>query len=308
MKSTTKLLLILFGALMLVNVAYSESPREQLKQMVEQLQQSPNDNALREKIIKLAHKMKPAPAIPEEARRSFVRGNTAFSDAKSQDDYARAVKRYDEALLIAPWWGDPYFNAAKALELQQDYTRAIQSLRLFILTGPSAGDARKAQDYSYALEDKQEKLSNEKSIQEAAARAEEAKYGWLLGEWKVHYSTSAGIMTWDASAQASRNGNQVLFTYSSGFVGTYPDGSAFSSPPDSNAQPIFRATLGDSGNIDWQHDFGSGPTNCPTQSGWQKVDAQVSSDHQKFSITFPDLAAVVCSATGYYHEFTFTRE
>ena len=47
--------------------AYAETPREQLNQMVQQLQQNPTDNALREKIIALAQTIKPAPAVPEEA-------------------------------------------------------------------------------------------------------------------------------------------------------------------------------------------------------------------------------------------------
>ncbi|MDO8311600.1 MAG: hypothetical protein Q7T25_06650 [Sideroxyarcus sp.] len=172
MKLTMKLLALLFGVLMLANVANAESPREQLRQMVGQLQQRPNDNALREKIIKLAQELKPAQAVPEEARRSFVRGNTAFSEAQSQEDYARAVQRYEEALVIAPWWGDAYFNLAKALEQRQEYSRAIQTIKLFVLTGPAADDARKAQDYSYALEDKQEKLAKGKSDTESAARSE----------------------------------------------------------------------------------------------------------------------------------------
>ncbi|OGS95757.1 MAG: hypothetical protein A3K04_11240 [Gallionellales bacterium RBG_16_56_9] len=44
---------------------YAESPREQLRQMVEQLQNNPNDNALREKIIKQAQTIKPTPVVPE---------------------------------------------------------------------------------------------------------------------------------------------------------------------------------------------------------------------------------------------------
>ena len=166
MKFTMRLMFLFIGVLMLANVVYAESPREQLSQMVELLQKSPNDNALREQIIKLAQKMKPAPAIPEEARRSFVRGNTAFGEARSQDDYARAVQRYEEAIAIAPWWGDAYFNLAKAQEMRQEYNRAIQSIRLFVLTGQSADDARKAQDYSYVLEDKQEKLMKDKYEEE----------------------------------------------------------------------------------------------------------------------------------------------
>lgn len=172
MRTTSKLIIFIFTFLALAASAHAQSPREQLSQMVEQLQKTPTDNALREKIIKLASSIKPVPAIHEEARRSFVRGNTAFSEAKSQEDYARAVQRYEEALVIAPWWGDAYFNLAKALEQRQEYSRAIQTIKLFVLTGPAADEARKAQDYSYALEDKQEKLTKEKSDKESAARTE----------------------------------------------------------------------------------------------------------------------------------------
>ena len=165
---------IISGLLMVLNSGAlaepTSSPRGQLKESIEQLQKTPDDAALREKIIKLAKKVKPAPVVPEEARRAFVRGNTAFSEAKGPEDYARAIQRYDEALLVAPWWRDPYFNLAKSLELQKEYGRAIQSIKLFLLTGPSADDARKAQDYSYALEDKQEKLVKMKSDQEAVVK------------------------------------------------------------------------------------------------------------------------------------------
>ena len=49
MKFTMKLWILVFGMLMMANVTSAESPREQLKQMVEQLQKNPSDNALREK-------------------------------------------------------------------------------------------------------------------------------------------------------------------------------------------------------------------------------------------------------------------
>lgn len=49
------------------------SPREGLEQYVAKLQGSPIDDALREKIIKTANELKPPPAIPEEARRHFMK-------------------------------------------------------------------------------------------------------------------------------------------------------------------------------------------------------------------------------------------
>ena len=278
MKLTMKLLGLIFGALMLVNVAYAESPRDQLKQMVEQLQANPSDNALREKIIKLAQGLKPAPAIPEEARRSFVRGNTAFSEAKGQDDYARAAQRYEEALLIAPWWGDPYFNLAKALELRQEYSRAIQSLRLFVLTGPSADDARKAQDYIYALEDKQEKLTKEKSEQETAARAEEAKYRWLLGEWKYRLKVGSGLLLSDGVLQAKKLDNRIelLRVEQTTFPGKRNETTSRIGDPNFSTNFI-RATIQKSGEVVWEK-WGGEPTEDSCDPGWQPINVNISSD------------------------------
>ena len=172
MKFMMKLLALIFGALMMGSVAHAQSPRVELKQMVEQLQKSPADNTLREKIIKLGTSIKPAPAIPEEARRAFVRGNATMNEAKTPEEYARAVQLYTEALLIAPWWGDPYFNLGKAHELRQEYDAAILGLRFFLLTGIAGNDARQTQDHIYVLE---EKRDQQVKIDEAKKREEAQK-------------------------------------------------------------------------------------------------------------------------------------
>lgn len=152
-------------------IAVAQTPQEQLSQMVAQLQKTPTDNALREKIIKLAATITPPPAIPEDARRPFVRANTAVKNASGADDYAGAIKLYQDSLLLAPWWGDAYFNLSRAQELHQDYDAAIQSLKFFLLTSPSQADAREAQDHIYALEELRDKktVSDRKKAEEARA-------------------------------------------------------------------------------------------------------------------------------------------
>jgi tetratricopeptide (TPR) repeat protein len=152
-----------FGVLILTTPAYAESPREQLNQMVEQLQKNPADNALREKIIKLAQEIKPAPAVPEEARRHFIKATTLQNEAKNPDDYDLPIQEYRQALLLAPWWSDAYFNLSTAFELKQQYAEAIQNLKFSILASPEGPDARAAQDKIYALEAKQEKVSKQKN-------------------------------------------------------------------------------------------------------------------------------------------------
>ena len=104
MKPTTKLLIVGLACLALAASAYAQSPREQLKQMVAQLQKSPDDNALREKIIKLAPMLKPSPALPEEAKRFEGRAQFAFKNAKSPSDYldvASDVRKHTAGLEVA---------------------------------------------------------------------------------------------------------------------------------------------------------------------------------------------------------------
>lgn len=50
--------------------AQETNSSEQLTQWVGQLQKSPTDRALREKIIKLALELQPAPAVPPATRKS----------------------------------------------------------------------------------------------------------------------------------------------------------------------------------------------------------------------------------------------
>lgn len=185
MKSTGKLIIFVITFLVLAANAYAQLPREELQQMVEQLQKTPNDNALREKIIKLATSIKPTPAVTEEARRAFVRGNATMSEAKMPEEYARAIQLYTEALLIAPWWSDPYFNLAKAHELRQEYDSAILGLRFFLLAGIVGNDARQAQDQIYVWEEKRDRQAkvDETRKREEAQKLQRQAWAKDLARW-----------------------------------------------------------------------------------------------------------------------------
>lgn len=172
MRSTGTLMIFAFTLLASIPLVRADSPREQVNLLVEQLQKAPGDSALREKVIRLAPSVKPPLAIPEDARRAFVRGNAAMSEAKVAEDYARAVQLYKEASMIAPWWGDPYFNQGKAHELRQEYDAAIASLRFFLLAGVGGNDARQAQDQIYVLEEKRDRKAK---LDEVARREETQK-------------------------------------------------------------------------------------------------------------------------------------
>jgi formylglycine-generating enzyme required for sulfatase activity len=135
-------LVLMFGVLLLANVAHAETPSEQLQQMVEQLQKSPNDNALREKIITLAATLKPAPVIPDEAERRMARGAAAFKGAKSVADYKEAAREFEQATLTAPWYGDAYFNLGFAQDKAENHEAALRSLKLAQLALPGSKDIK----------------------------------------------------------------------------------------------------------------------------------------------------------------------
>ena len=141
---------------------------KQLDAYVEQLQKTPDDQGLRETIIKLVLTMKPAPAIPEEARRHFVTAVGMMNAATTPAAAELATKEYQQALLLAPWWGEAYLKSSEAWQLLKRYPEAIQALKYYVLTGPQ--NAREAQDRVYALEGEQKVAE-----QEAAAELEQQK-------------------------------------------------------------------------------------------------------------------------------------
>jgi hypothetical protein len=89
--------------IMAVGTLFAQSPREELQQMIEQLQKSPNDHALREKIIQLAPTLKPSPALPDAAIAFEGRGQFAFRSATSEGDFLVAAQEYEKAVAAAPW-------------------------------------------------------------------------------------------------------------------------------------------------------------------------------------------------------------
>ena len=135
MKRTMKVLALFIGML-LVNTAIAESPRAQFKQMVIQLQGNVSDDALREKIIRQAQKLKPAPVVSEEVKQHMMLGATALASAKTVTDYQNAAKEFEQATLAAPWYGDAYLNLGVAQDKAENYDAALRNLKFAQLASP----------------------------------------------------------------------------------------------------------------------------------------------------------------------------
>ncbi len=129
--------------------------REAFNQVAANYKGRAMSDTIRRPFIALAAKLKPAPAIPEEARKYLIRGNALLGDAKNPGEARAAIQEYQNALLAAPWWDDAYYNLSKAQELAGDLDGAFSSMQYYLLTEPQ--DKREAQDRLYAIEAKRDK-------------------------------------------------------------------------------------------------------------------------------------------------------
>lgn len=118
----------------------AQPAREELQQLAAQVLKTPNDEALRERVIKLALTLKPAPALPVDAERRMARGAAAFAGATSAADYREAAKEFEQATLVAPWYGDAYFNLGVAQDKAGDLDGALRSLKLAQIALPGSKD------------------------------------------------------------------------------------------------------------------------------------------------------------------------
>jgi tetratricopeptide (TPR) repeat protein len=159
MKEISLAALILFVLIFaLMSNAQAQSPQQTLNQYVSDLHKNPNDNTLREKIIKHVQTMTPSPAIPEEARRHYVMAVTLSKDSKKIEDYNASIDEFKSALLIAPWWPDANRDLGVAAKSAQRYDEAIDALKLYIATNPGRDKARATQDEIYKIEAKKKEL------------------------------------------------------------------------------------------------------------------------------------------------------
>ncbi len=168
---------LLFSSLVISFLALqtqAQTSQEILDQYISDLQKNPNDKALREKIIRMASELEPRPVIPDEAKRPFYKAATFFKEAQDPSGYDLAIRAYKDAIRIAPWWPEAYFNLGIAQEKAELFGEAVETLKLYLLTQPE--DAEDAEKKLYELEAKGElaaKAAKESSPEAVAARNEQ---------------------------------------------------------------------------------------------------------------------------------------
>jgi tetratricopeptide (TPR) repeat protein len=171
--------LIFMFIFVFISTSHAETPQQTLNQHIANLQKNPNDNDLREKIIRHVQTISPAPVVPEEAKRYLDRGMAAAEDAKNEKDYKDASDEFQKAVNIAPWLGAGYRGLAVTQDKSGQYAAALQNLKFFLLTNPSAENAEKAKTLRNKIEYRMEKAAKESSPEAIAAKKQKEYEAWL---------------------------------------------------------------------------------------------------------------------------------
>ena len=137
--------------------------QETLNEYIETLKKTPQDSALREKIIRMALTMKPAPPVPENAERNMARGTAFAQKAADLAGYKKAIAEFQSAANSAPWLALAYYNLGVMQEQAELYAETIQSLKFYLMAAPDAKNAREVKNKIYALEADVEDLKAVKS-------------------------------------------------------------------------------------------------------------------------------------------------
>ena len=144
-----------------------ENPRTTLNAYIDSLAKVPSDDAIRNKIIELVTTLQPPPSIPDEARQHFMKGVVLMQVKNpSRADMEDAIKEFQQSELIAPWWGNAYYNLARAQEAGGFYDDAVSNLNFYLKTKPSDADAQDAQARIYAIQAEKQSAAQAKEQHE----------------------------------------------------------------------------------------------------------------------------------------------
>lgn len=160
-------------------ISNAQSPQETLSQYIFELQKIPSDNALREKIIKLALTLNPKPTVSQDVVMHEGAAEYAIKHARSTEDFADAAKEYEQALLLAPWIAADYFNCGIAYEKAEQYAAAIRSFKLYLIAAPGAQDTNEVLKRIGALEYVGHKKAKESTPEAMSAQEQKKSEEWI---------------------------------------------------------------------------------------------------------------------------------
>ena len=160
-------------------------------------------------IAALTGRLAAPPAIPEDARRYGIRGETLLQGAKDAAAFRRAATEFAAAVDAAPWWSSAYYNLALAFEGAQNAAGAIQAYKHFLSAEPNAREAPTIRDRMIALE----VVAEEQTRKNAWSGYWRASSGSLLrSELKNNVLTMVEVEVSDDAKKSGYYNGQVVFS------------------------------------------------------------------------------------------------
>jgi tetratricopeptide (TPR) repeat protein len=150
----------------LLRQALSNDPRANFTEYLREFQKNPYDEARREKVVNAAAALPSLPAIPEEARQLFLQATALIKQNITPNELAKPIELLNHALVIAPWWGNAYYNLSRALELSGQCDEAVKQLNYYLELKPSEADATEARAHISVIQAEKEAAAQKKQENE----------------------------------------------------------------------------------------------------------------------------------------------
>ncbi len=174
-------LFILFLFSFSISSFAATSSKAQLADWVAQVQKGPDSFDLRAKIIQLVLNMPKKPETPEEVDVLIGKAKAIMKDAKSPEDYKQAADVLHQALSLAPWLAEAYYDCGSAREKANDPLTAINDFKLYLLAKPHAKDRKSVMERIGSLEYAAEKLAKNTDSAAAINKLEGTWYARFCG-------------------------------------------------------------------------------------------------------------------------------
>jgi tetratricopeptide (TPR) repeat protein len=113
--------------------------------------ESQEASEVRGRLFALTQRLPVPLAIPEEARKHFAYGMAAFKHATKPEEWGNAADELNQAIRLAPWWPDPYYNLGLVLEKLERYAEGARMFSLYLEANPHDPEAEKVRTKMYEL-------------------------------------------------------------------------------------------------------------------------------------------------------------
>jgi tetratricopeptide (TPR) repeat protein len=127
----------------LLGTVEHSTPEEQLKIYVEAVKRDPENQFARNRVLQTVLVMKTPPEVPEDVRKLLIEARITLKREKKAKAMQPALELLRKAEVLAPWWEEPYYDLALALQRCEKFDEAIAQMNFYLTLRPHDFDAGK---------------------------------------------------------------------------------------------------------------------------------------------------------------------